>query len=162
MRWAWDLTDIRFVVQIETNIGLSFALSDINLNLHNESNVRFGSVQQIYNVIDNFLSGSMDFIRASILVRCCTSQSVCWYLSDLHYAGPFQFFLDISVVLTSCRNRCFPSFHRHWSLRLIVIGKMGKGEQTLEKGVCHTTAKFTCKESDRLNMQMRGESDISG
>ena len=39
-------SDIRFVVQIETDVGLS----NISFNLHNKSNVRRGSVQQVDSV----------------------------------------------------------------------------------------------------------------
>ena len=40
--------DIRFVVQIEADVGRSEAESDISLDLHNGSNVRRGSVQQMF------------------------------------------------------------------------------------------------------------------
>ena len=40
--------DIRFVVQIEPDVGRSEAESNISLNLHNKSNVRRGSVQQMF------------------------------------------------------------------------------------------------------------------
>ena len=40
--------DIRFVVQIEADVGRSEAESNINLDLHNKSNVRRGSVQQVF------------------------------------------------------------------------------------------------------------------
>ena len=40
--------DIRFVVQIETDVGRSETKSNISLNLHNKSNVMRGSVQQIF------------------------------------------------------------------------------------------------------------------
>ena len=44
------LADIRFVVQIVADGGLSFTSSNINLNLHNKSNVKPGSFQQVYNI----------------------------------------------------------------------------------------------------------------
>ena len=40
--------DIRFAVQIEADIERSEAESNINLDLHNKSNVRRGSVQQMF------------------------------------------------------------------------------------------------------------------
>ena len=40
--------DIRFVVQNEADVGRSEAESNISLNLHNKSNVRRGSVQQMF------------------------------------------------------------------------------------------------------------------
>ena len=40
--------DIRFVVQIEADVGRSEAESNISLDLHNKSNVRRGSVQQMF------------------------------------------------------------------------------------------------------------------
>ena len=40
--------DFRFVVQIEADVGLSFASSNISLDLQNKSNVRLGSVQQMF------------------------------------------------------------------------------------------------------------------
>ena len=40
--------DIRFVVQIEDDVEWSEAESNISLDLHNKSNVRRGSVQQIF------------------------------------------------------------------------------------------------------------------
>ena len=40
--------NIRFVVQIEADVGLSFASSNISLDLYNKSNVRLGAVQQVY------------------------------------------------------------------------------------------------------------------
>ena len=46
--------NIRFVVQIEADVGLSFASSNIILELHNKSNVRLGAVQQVYNGKLNF------------------------------------------------------------------------------------------------------------
>ena len=42
--------NIRFVVQIKADVGLSFASSNIILDLHNKSNVRLGAVQQVYNI----------------------------------------------------------------------------------------------------------------
>ena len=39
--------DIRFVVQMEADVGRSEAESSISLDLHNKSNVRQGSVQQV-------------------------------------------------------------------------------------------------------------------
>ena len=41
-------SDVRFVVQIEADVGRSEAESNIGLNLHNKSNVRRGSVQQMF------------------------------------------------------------------------------------------------------------------
>ena len=40
--------DIRFVVQIEADVGRSEAESKISFDLHNKSNVRRGSVQQMF------------------------------------------------------------------------------------------------------------------
>ena len=40
--------DIRFVVQIEDDVERSEAESNISLDLHNKSNVRLGSVQQMF------------------------------------------------------------------------------------------------------------------
>ena len=40
--------DIQFVVQFEDNVGRSEAESNISLDLHNKSNVRRGSVQQMF------------------------------------------------------------------------------------------------------------------
>ena len=40
--------DIRFVVQIEADVGRSEAESNISFDLHNKSNVRRGSVQQMF------------------------------------------------------------------------------------------------------------------
>ena len=40
--------DIRFVVQIKADVGRSEAESNISLDLHNKSNVRRGSVQQMF------------------------------------------------------------------------------------------------------------------
>ena len=40
--------DIRFVVQIEADVGRSETKSNISLDLHNKSNVRRGSVQQMF------------------------------------------------------------------------------------------------------------------
>ena len=40
--------DIGFVVQIEADVGRSEAESNISLELHNKSNVRRGSVQQMF------------------------------------------------------------------------------------------------------------------
>ena len=40
--------DIRFVVQIKADVGWSKAESNISLDLHNKSNVRRGSVQQMF------------------------------------------------------------------------------------------------------------------
>ena len=40
--------DIGFVVQIEADVGRSEAESNINLDLQNKSNVRRGSVQQMF------------------------------------------------------------------------------------------------------------------
>ena len=40
--------DIRFVVQMEADVGRSEAESNISLDLHNKSNVRRGSVQQMF------------------------------------------------------------------------------------------------------------------
>ena len=40
--------DIRFVVQIEADVGRSKAESNISFDLHNKSNVRQGSVQQMF------------------------------------------------------------------------------------------------------------------
>ena len=40
--------DIRFVVQIEVDVGRSEAESNISLDLHNKSNVRRGYVQQMF------------------------------------------------------------------------------------------------------------------
>ena len=40
--------DIRFVVQIEADVGRIEAESNISLDLHNKSNVRRGSVQQMF------------------------------------------------------------------------------------------------------------------
>ena len=42
--------NIRFVVQIEADVGLSFASSNISIDLHDKSNVRLGAVQQVYNI----------------------------------------------------------------------------------------------------------------
>ena len=39
-------------MQIETDIGLSFASSNISLNLHNKSNVRLGAVKQVHTDTD--------------------------------------------------------------------------------------------------------------
>ena len=40
--------DIGFVVQIEADVGRSEAESNISFDLHNKSNVRQGSVQQMF------------------------------------------------------------------------------------------------------------------
>ena len=40
--------DIQFVVQIEADVGRSEAESNIRLDLHNKSNVRRGTVQQMF------------------------------------------------------------------------------------------------------------------
>ena len=40
--------DIRFVLQIEADVGRSEAESNISLDLHNKSNVSRGSVQQMF------------------------------------------------------------------------------------------------------------------
>ena len=40
--------DIRFVVQIETDVGRSEAESNISRDLHNKSNVKQCSVQQMF------------------------------------------------------------------------------------------------------------------
>ena len=40
--------DIRFVLQIEADVGRSEAESNISLDLHNKSNVRRGAVQQMF------------------------------------------------------------------------------------------------------------------
>ena len=40
--------DIRFAVQIEADVGRSEAESNISLDLHNKSNVRRGSFQQMF------------------------------------------------------------------------------------------------------------------
>ena len=40
--------DIRFAVQIEADVGRSEAVSNISLDLHNKSNVRRASVQQMF------------------------------------------------------------------------------------------------------------------
>ena len=40
-------SDIQFVSQIEAHVGRSEAESNISLNLHDKSNVRRGSVQQM-------------------------------------------------------------------------------------------------------------------
>ena len=41
-------SDIRFVVQIEADVGRSEAESNFSLNLHDKSNVRQGSVQRVF------------------------------------------------------------------------------------------------------------------
>ena len=41
-------SDVRFVVQIEADVGRGKAESNISLNLHNKANVRWGSVQQLF------------------------------------------------------------------------------------------------------------------
>ena len=56
--------NIRFVVQVEADVGLSFASSNISLDLHNKSNVRLGAVQQVYNVDED--TGNMSLF----LVNC--------------------------------------------------------------------------------------------
>ena len=43
--------NIRFVVQIEADVGLSFASSNISIDLRNKSNVRLGAVQQVYTIV---------------------------------------------------------------------------------------------------------------
>ena len=40
--------DIKFIMQIKADVGLSFASSNINLDLHKKSNVRLVAVQQVY------------------------------------------------------------------------------------------------------------------
>ena len=40
--------DIQFVVQIEADVGRSETVSNISFDLHNKSNVRRGSVQQMF------------------------------------------------------------------------------------------------------------------
>ena len=42
-------SNIRFVVQVVTDGGLSFASSNMSLFLHNKSNVRLDYVWQVYN-----------------------------------------------------------------------------------------------------------------
>ena len=51
--------DIRFVVQIEADVGRSFASSNISLDLHNKSNVRRGSVQQMFYYAEISLNDSI-------------------------------------------------------------------------------------------------------
>ena len=43
----WSEPDVRFIVQIKTDIGQSEGESNISLNLHNKLNVRLCSAQQM-------------------------------------------------------------------------------------------------------------------
>ena len=47
--------DIRFVVLIETDVGLSFISSNISFNLQDKSNVRLGSVQEVHTLYPWYL-----------------------------------------------------------------------------------------------------------
>ena len=65
--------NIRFVVQIEADVGLSFASSNISLDLHNKSKVRLGAVQHVYNILVSERVATYVLAQTGIHFRLSTS-----------------------------------------------------------------------------------------